>query len=92
MEGSLGSDVSEGVRKINSWSIVYQNVRLLPLALFSSFVDPLGIVARGGEMREAFTTFTEGIKGVARQWTDAIRRNRPTARRASGKSWPSMLV
>lgn len=73
MEGSLGSDVSEGVRKINSWSIVYQNVRLLPLALFSSFVDPLGIVARGGEMREAFTTFTEGIKGVARQWTDAIR-------------------
>ncbi len=73
MEGSLGSDVSEGVRKINSWSIVYQNVRLLPLALFSSFVDPLGIVARGGEMREAFTTFTEGIKGVARQWSDAIR-------------------
>lgn len=73
MEGSLGHDISEGIRKINSWSIVYQNVRLLPLALFSSFVDPLGIVARGGEMREAFTTFTEGIKGVARQWTDAIR-------------------
>lgn len=73
MEGSLGHDISEGIRKINSWSIVYQNVRLLPLALFSSFVDPLGIVARGGEMREAFTTFTEGIKGVARQWADAIR-------------------
>ena len=73
MEGSLGHDISEGIRKINSWSIVYQNVRLLPLALFSSFVDPLGIVARGGEMREAFTTFTEGIRGVARQWADAIR-------------------
>lgn len=73
MEGSLGHDISEGVRKINSWAIVYQNVRLLPLALFSSFVDPLGIVARGGEMREAFTTFTEGIKGVARQWSDALR-------------------
>ena len=73
MEGSLGHDISEGIRKINSWSIVYQNVRLLPLALFSSFVDPLGIVACGGEMREAFTTFTEGIKGVARQWADAIR-------------------
>lgn len=80
MEGSLGNDVSETVRKINSWSIVYQNVRLLPLALFSSFVDPLGIVARGGEMREAFTTFADGMKGVARQWADMIR-DEPVARR-----------
>ena len=73
MEGSLGSDVSPTVRKINSWAIVYQNVRLLPLALFSSFVDPLGIVARGGEMREAWEAFTSGIQGVARQWGDMIR-------------------
>ena len=80
MEGTLGSDVSETVRKINNWSVVYQNVRLLPLALFSSFVDPLGIVARGGEVREAFTTFMDGMKGVARQWGDMLREE-PAQRR-----------
>lgn len=73
MEGSLGNDVGETLRKINSASIVYQNIRLLPLALFSSFVDPLGIVARGGEMHEAFTAFVNGMKAVARQWGDLIR-------------------
>ena len=77
MEGSLGHDVSETVRNINAASIVYQNIRLLPLALFSSFVDPLGIVARGGEMREAWDTFARGIKGVARQWADMLREQPP---------------
>ena len=65
------------VRNINAASIVYQNIRLLPLALFSSFVDPLGIVARGGEMREAWDTFARGIKGVARQWADMLREQPP---------------
>lgn len=32
MEGSLGNDVSDTVRKISNWAIVYQNVRVLPLA------------------------------------------------------------
>ena len=73
MEGSLGNDVSDSVRKINSWAIVYQNVRVLPLALFSSFVDPLGIVVRGGEMRDAWSAFTRGIKSVVGQWGDMLR-------------------
>ena len=73
MEGSLGNDVSDTVRKINSWAIVYQNVRVLPLALFSSFVDPLGIVVRGGEMRDAWNAFTRGIKSVVGQWGDMLR-------------------
>lgn len=73
MEGSLGNDVSNTVRQLNSWGVVYQNVRLLPLALFSSFVDPLGIIARGGEMREAYEAFVRGIKSVGQQWADMIR-------------------
>jgi hypothetical protein len=77
MEGTLGGDVSNFVRKANSLGIVYQNVRLLPLALFSSFVDPLGIITRGGELREAFDGFVSGIKGVARQWGDMIREEPP---------------
>jgi hypothetical protein len=73
MEGTLGKDISHTMRQVNSWGVVYQNVRLLPLALFSSFVDPLGIIARGGEAREAFEAFMGGLKGVARQWKDMIR-------------------
>lgn len=73
IEGSLGSDVKDWQRKANSWAIVYQNVRVLPLALFASFVDPLGIAARGGEMREAWTAFMDGMKAVASQWGDMIR-------------------
>ena len=73
MEGSLGAHVSNKVRSLNSAAVVYQNVRLLPLALFSSFVDPLGIIARGGEMRDALRTFADGMKGVTRQWGDMIR-------------------
>lgn len=73
MEGSLGNDIKPIVRQLNSWGVVYQNVRLLPLALYSSFVDPLGIVARGSEMRYAYNTFVRGIKGVGRQWADMIR-------------------
>ena len=73
MEGSLGHDVPEWVRKTNSAAIVYQNVRILPMALFSSFVDPLGIIARGGEMRDAFNAFARGMRDVARTWGDMLR-------------------
>lgn len=73
MEGSLGNNVPDWVRKTNSLSIVYQNVRILPLALFSSFVDPLGIIARGGDMRDAFSTFARGMRDVARTWGDMLR-------------------
>ena len=79
MEGSLGHDVPEWVRNASSAAVVYQNVRLLPLALFASFVDPLGIVVRGGEMKEAFSAFVRGIKGVARNWGDMLREE-PAAR------------
>ena len=77
MEGSLGHDVSELVRNVNAASIVYQNIRLLPLALFSSFVDPLGIIAGGGTMSQAWDTFGRGIRGVVRQWGDMVREQPP---------------
>lgn len=80
MEGSLGNDIKPIVRQLNSWGVVYQNVRLLPLALFSSFVDPLGIIARGGEMRHAYNAFVRGIKGIGQQWGDMLR-DEPSGRK-----------
>lgn len=68
MEGTLGRDISDSWRATNSWVTVYQNVRLLPLALFSSVVDPLGMVARGATMREAYDGFLRGMSEVVREW------------------------
>jgi hypothetical protein len=73
MEGTLGKDVSPTVRKLNSWMTVYQNVRLLPLSLFASFVDPLGMVARGATMKEAYDAFLRGMKEVVTTWGDLFR-------------------
>lgn len=75
MEGSLGKDISNGMRKFNSWMMVYQNVRLLPLTLFASVVDPMGMIARGATMREAFEAFQRGIREVFRGWADLFRQD-----------------
>lgn len=61
MEGTLGANMSDGLRSAYSALTTYQNVRLLPLALLSSLVDPLGIAVRGGTMTEAFNAFKRGI-------------------------------
>ena len=73
MEGSLGKDVSPNMRKFNSWMAVYQNIRVLPMALFSSFVDPLAMVARGAPMQAAYETFVYGMREVFRGWADAFK-------------------
>ena len=73
MEGSLGKDVSPNMRKFNSWMTVYQNVRLLPMALFSSFVDPLALVARGAPFKAAYETFVYSMREVFRNWGDAFK-------------------
>lgn len=73
MEGTLGKDISPNARKANSWMMVYQNVRLLPMALFSSVVDPLGMVARGATMKEAYDGFLRGMREVFGNWGDLMR-------------------
>ena len=71
MEGTLGHDVNEQFRQLSSGLVVYQNIRLLPLSLFSSLIDPLGIVVRGGTAQEAWGAFTRGVKGLFGKGDDA---------------------
>lgn len=61
MEGTLGANMSNALRQVYGGITTYQNIRLLPLALFSSLVDPLGIAVRGGSAGEAFEAFKRGI-------------------------------
>lgn len=69
MEGTLGGDISPLLRNASSWVITYQNVRLLALTLFSNFIDPLGVLVRGGTANDAFETFKRGFNEVYRQWS-----------------------
>ena len=74
IEGTVGNgDFSRAWRNTTAWLTMYQNVRLLPMTLFASVVDPLGMVARGATMTEAFDTLTRALKGVFANWGDMLR-------------------
>lgn len=70
MEGTLGHDISPLLRKASAYSIVYQNTRLLAYAMFSNLIDPLGIIVRGGELKDAYVAFKRGMTSVVREWGD----------------------
>ena len=67
-EGTLGNDISPLLRRVNAYSIVYQNVRLLGYPLLSSLIDPLGIMVNGGEFKDAYSTLKRGLTAVVKDW------------------------
>lgn len=69
-EGSLGHDIKPGLKGIFGAVTTYQNVRLLPLALFSSLVDPMGLMVRGGTVADAFSGFARGVQGMFKESRD----------------------
>lgn len=79
VDGTLGNNIDPGLNRLFGNMQVYQNIRLLPLAVFSSIIDPLGIAVRGGTMGDAFRAFKRGVMEVPRgfkgnpkndYWTD----------------------
>lgn len=70
MEGSLGHDIKPELKQLFGGIVTYQNFRLLPLALFTSLVDPIGIAVRGGGMKEAYNAFIRGIRGIVKENKD----------------------
>lgn len=68
LEGTLGNDISPTMRNVNSWINTYQNVRLLPLALFTNFSDVIGITTNGGTLGDAWNAFTAGMREVRNTW------------------------
>jgi hypothetical protein len=70
MEGTLGSDISPATRKVVSAITAYQTVRLLPMVLFSSVNDIMGIVAQGGELKDAWKGLVRGLREVRLRWKD----------------------
>jgi hypothetical protein len=66
VDGTLGDAIDPGMRRLFGNAIVYQNIRLLPFAVFSMAVDPGGIMVRGGTLGDAFTAFKRGITEIKR--------------------------
>ena len=62
VDGTLGDNINPTARRMIGNMIVYQNLRLLPLAIFSSAVDSQGIMVRGGTLGESFNAFKRGMK------------------------------
>lgn len=70
-EGSIGGDISPTFRKFSSAAMAYQNMRLLPMALFSAFADISGLAARGPGLKGAYEAFVKGLSDVYARWKDA---------------------
>lgn len=66
MTGTLGYSFSPRAREMMGGAMVAQNVALLPMALFSSLIDPLGLAVRTGKFADAGKAFLYGMKGLAR--------------------------
>lgn len=64
-EGTLGYDIDPKLRDLMGGITLYENIRLLPMVILSSVVDPIGIAVRSGDMRDAFTAFARGISEIA---------------------------
>lgn len=64
VDGTLGDNINPHARRIMGNMIVYQNVRLLPMAMFSMLIDPMGVLVRGGTIPEAFKTFKRGMASI----------------------------
>jgi hypothetical protein len=66
-EGTLGRDINPNLRKIMSGVMIYQNMRLMALSLFSSLVDPLGMLIRGGTLNDSWRGFVRGVREIFSQ-------------------------
>jgi hypothetical protein len=79
MEGTIGYDINPKIQRLQGTVLVYQNIRTLGLSLFAQMIDPLGIMIRGGTMKEAFATYSRGLKEIKASWTGKKIEDRETA-------------
>lgn len=73
VDGILGNKeigMSRELKDIFGSMSVYQNFRLLPLSLFSSLVDPVGVAVRSGNITDAWDTFAYSMKNITKGLKD----------------------
>lgn len=71
IDGLLGNKevgMSRDLKDFYGAVATYQQIRLLPLALFSSLVDPLGVAVRTDSAASAWETFKYSLKNIFRDY------------------------
>lgn len=74
VDGTLGDHIDPKLRRAFGNAIVYQNIRILPMMIFSSLIDSGGIMVRGGTVSEAFKTLKRGFTEMPDGFRDAANR------------------
>lgn len=65
VDGTLGYDkLDPKWNRIVGGAMAYQNVRLLPFAIFSQLIDPLGIGLRSNNIGATWKAFKRGVRGI----------------------------
>ena len=64
LEGTLHQDLSAKVKNLQAAALTIQNVILLPMAVFTMAVDPLGIAIRTGKMADAGTAYVQALRAM----------------------------
>jgi len=70
--GTLGADVNPRMKDLMSAAITTENIILLPLTIFSQFIDALGVGLRAQSSIEAWNAFKRGMGDFAK----AVRRKK----------------
>lgn len=68
LNGMLGRDMSPTARKWIANTMIYQNLALLPLGIFSAVIDANGIMVNGGTVRDSFDAFIRGVKEIRKNF------------------------
>lgn len=71
VEGTLGYDIDPKLRDLMGGITLYENIRLLPMILMSSIVDPLGLAVRSGNMVDAAKAFKRGVMEIKHYLQDS---------------------
>lgn len=69
-EGRLGGDLSPGMRTLFNALTTANNIRLLPMAVFSQMLDPVRLAARKNDFASSLDPLFKGIKDMPRAWFD----------------------
>ncbi|MDR2566784.1 MAG: hypothetical protein LBC97_12185 [Bifidobacteriaceae bacterium] len=75
IDGSLGANIDPRLRKTQATLLVYENWRLMVTSLFSQFIDPLGVIIRGGTLKDAWNTTQEAWNSAFAAWKGTPRQD-----------------
>lgn len=67
LDGTLHRDMNPTIKQIQMALLTLQNAVLLPLAVFSQLIDPLGIAVRSGDLADAGAAYKRVLTDIS-QW------------------------